>query len=204
MKTRSGRAFWWDRIRIPAFLFLAALSSAGTLTVPSLPPATFADTEVTTNVAVSVWTDTLRHVQVSLTCDTTPSNNVQVAFGTDESNDGNLSAEETGLILGWDCGEWFITSAAVTNRFIAPPADPAIRKTLSFHMRLGEDGVPRSLQVTDGSSPIVFTGQDFEPPPPWLFSKTWNLLKITARGVDVHDGHVSLKFNTDPVILLLR
>ena len=78
-------------MRIPLQVFLvafAAIRSASALTVPDLPSPVFADTEVSTNVAIRAWTERTRMFNVVLSFDATPSNNVQVAFGTDASADG--------------------------------------------------------------------------------------------------------------------
>ena len=44
-----------------------------------------------------------------------PSNNMEIAFGTDTGTmgillvgDGELSPDECDLIVGWDCGSWFV------------------------------------------------------------------------------------------------
>lgn len=85
------------RVSLQPFLIaFAAVQSASALTVPDLLAPVFADTEVSTNVAMMAWGENNRKFHVSLQFDATPSNNVQVAFGTDESADGNLSDEETG------------------------------------------------------------------------------------------------------------
>jgi hypothetical protein len=142
---------------------------------------------------------------VTLQFDATPSNNVQAAFGADASADGNLSDEETGLTLGWDCGEWFIASADATNRFTAAPAGTETRKELRFQMTLGADGLPRALELTDGTTPLAFAGLNLSPPPPaWMFSKDWNLLKVVARGTDVQNEQIVVELTNDAVMLLLR
>ena len=190
---------------IAAVLLLAALSEVHALAMPELPPPVFADTEVSTNVAMRAWTERMRMFNVTLSFDATPSNNVQAAFGTDESADGNLSAEEVGLTLGWDCGEWFIASADSTNRFTAAPAGTETRKELRLQMNLGADGLPRALELTDGTTPLAFAGIDLSPPPPaWMFSKDWNLLKVVARGTDAQNETVTVELANDAVMLLLR
>ena len=195
-------------IRIPLQPFLiafAVVQSASALTMPELLPPVFADTEVSTNVAMRAWGENTRLFNVSLSFDATPSNNVQVAFGTDESADDNLSDEETGLTLGWDCGSWFIASADATNRFTAAPAGIGTRKELSLQMTLGADGLPRALELADGSSPLAFTGLNLSPAPPaWMFSKDWNLLKVVARGTDEQNEQISVILSNDAVMLLLR
>ena len=198
----------FPRKRIPLQTFLVAFTairSASALTVPDLPPPVFADTEVSTNVATRAWTERTRMFNVTLSFDATPSNNVQVAFGTDASADGNLSDEEAGLTLGWDCGEWFIASADATNRFTAAPTGTETRKELSFLMTLGADGLPRALELTDGTTPLAFAGLDLSPPPPaWMFSKDWNLLKVVARGTDAQNEQIVVELANDAVMLLLR
>lgn len=195
-------------IRIPLQAFLVAFTvirSASALTVPDLPPPVFADTEVSTNVAMRAWTERTRMFNVTLSFDATPSNNVQAAFGTDESADGNLSDEEAGLTLGWDCGEWFIASADATNRFTAAPAGTETRKELRLQMNLGADGLPRALELTDGTTPLAFAGIDLSPPPPaWMFSKDWNLLKVVARGTDEQNEQITVVLSNDAVMLLLK
>ena len=37
----------------------------------------------------------------------TPSNNVEVAFGTDADGDRSLSLDETDVVIGWECGRYF-------------------------------------------------------------------------------------------------
>ena len=196
------------RKRIPLQTFLiafAVVQSASALTIPELSTPMFADTEVTTNVAMTAWIETTRQFTIILQFDATSSNNVQVAFGTDESTDGNLSDEETGLTLGWDCGAWFISSDAVTNRFTAAPAGSGGQKVLSFQVSLGADGLPRTLELKDGSTPLVFSGLDILPTPPaWMYSKSWNLLKVIARGTDAQNERVTVRLSNDAVILLLR
>ena len=196
------------RKRIPLQTFLiafAVVQSTSALTIPELSTPMFADTEVTTNVAMTAWIETTRLFNIILQFDATSSNNVQVAFGTDESTDGNLSDEETGLTLGWDCGAWFISSDAVTNRFTAAPAGSGGQKVLSFQVSLGADGLPRTLELKDGSTPLVFSGLDILPTPPaWMYSKSWNLLKVIARGTDAQNERVTVRLSNDAVILLLR
>ena len=194
------------RIPLQTFLFaFAVVQSASALTMPELLPPVFADTEVSTNVAMRAWTERTRMFNVVLSFDATPSNNVQAAFGTDESADGNLSDEEAGLTLGWDCGEWFIASADATNRFTAAPAGTETRKELRLQMNLGADGLPRALELTDGTTPLAFAGIDLSPPPPaWMFSKDWNLLKVVARGTDEQNEQITVVLSNDAVMLLLR
>ena len=53
-------------------------------------------------------TDEGRRIRLTLDFEATPSNCVQVAFGNDWNGSENLEPEETELIVGCDCGEWFV------------------------------------------------------------------------------------------------
>ncbi len=68
---------------------LSAVVLADALSVSELTAPTFADTEVSTNVHMIAWSDNTRHFNVTLQFDATPSNNVQVALGTDEHLQGH-------------------------------------------------------------------------------------------------------------------
>jgi len=186
-------------------LFATLTLHARTVAVPKLPAPTFLDTEISTNIAITAWTEQMRALKIVLLLDATPSNNVQVAFGSDADADGYLFDEETELTLGWDCGEWFVASAEHTNRFTATPSENmGLRREISFTVHLESNDFPDRLDTFGNGIPITFAGLDDASPPEWLFSKAWNMLKVTARGVDRHNDHVSVKLNIDPVVFLLR
>ena len=77
------------------------------VTVEPLPPSEFADTEVSTNIAFVVERPAMSRIEVTVALDATPTNNVEVAIGTDVNVDGNLSVEESAYVFGYDCGTWF-------------------------------------------------------------------------------------------------
>ena len=82
-----------------------------TVSVPALPESAHADTEVTTNIPFNATRSDARGFGVSLDFTGTASNCVQVAFGHDGDGDGVLSPGETGLVLGWRAGWYFIEDA---------------------------------------------------------------------------------------------
>ena len=81
--------------------------SAFCVTVQELPPSEYADTEVSTNIAFVVDRSTMTRIEFTVALDATPTNNVEVAIGTDGNGDGNLSVEESAYVFGYDCGKWF-------------------------------------------------------------------------------------------------
>ena len=91
--------------------------------VGAMPGAEFADTEVSTNVALSVGAARNRRLVFSVELQASPSNNVEVAVGCDADADGRLSLAESALVVGYDCGEWFVRSAAKDSAEIVAVSD---------------------------------------------------------------------------------
>ena len=91
--------------------FVAALAllpvAAFAVTVEPLPPSEYADTEISTNIAFVVDRTEMTRIEFTVALDATPTNNVEVAIGTDGNGDGNLSVEEAAYTFGYDCGKWF-------------------------------------------------------------------------------------------------
>ena len=99
---------WYNiAMRILMALMLFPLAALGT-TVSELPPSGFADTEVSTNIAFVVDRSTMTRIEFTVALEATPTNNVEVAIGTDGNGDGNLSVEESAYVFGYDCGQWVV------------------------------------------------------------------------------------------------
>ena len=77
------------------------------VTVEPLQPSEYADTEVSTNIAFVVDRTEMTRIEFTVALDATPTNNGEVAIGTDGNGDGNLSVEESAYTFGYDCGKWF-------------------------------------------------------------------------------------------------
>ena len=93
-------------MRFVAALALLPMAALG-VTVETLPPSEFADTEISTNIAFIVDRSMMTRIEFTVALDVTPTNNVEVAIGEDENGDGNLSVEESAYVFGFDCGTWF-------------------------------------------------------------------------------------------------
>ena len=100
-----------------------AVLFASAVEVGALPGAEFADTEFSTNVALSVGASKNRRLVFSVELQASPSNNVEVAVGCDADADGRLSLAESALVVGYDCGEWFVRSAAKNDAEVGPVSD---------------------------------------------------------------------------------
>ena len=87
--------------------------AAFAVTVEPLPQSEFADTEVSTNIAFAVERPAMTRIEFTVSLDATPTNNVEVAIGTDANGDGSLAVEESAYVFGYDCGTWFARSAGL-------------------------------------------------------------------------------------------
>ena len=93
-------------------VFNVSISAFG-VTVSALPQSEYADTEVSTNIAFVVERPAMTRIEFTVALDATPTNNVEVAIGTDANSDGNLAVEEAAYVFGYDCGAWFARSAGL-------------------------------------------------------------------------------------------
>ena len=120
--------------------FLFAPMSVFAVVVSDLPGAEFADTEVSTNIAFVVDRSMMTRIEFTVALDATPTNNVEVAIGTDGNGDGNLSVEESAYVFGYDCCSWF-SRARDENKVEATAVDlnlqpqPRLSHTFILKMR---------------------------------------------------------------------
>ena len=89
------------------FVLSAVTNAALAVTAIPLPPSEYTDTEVSTNLVFVVEWPAMTRIEFTVALDATPTNNVEVAIGTDGNSDGNLSVEESAYVFGYDCGTWF-------------------------------------------------------------------------------------------------
>ena len=142
-------------------LFAALVSSSSfAVEVPALPSPEFSDTEVSTNFTFVVGEGSNRRLVFSLELEATPTNNVEIAVGSDADENGLLSLDEAELTVGYDCGEWFVRSAA-------------------------NDSVTYSDVVDSGTFRRTYEIRSRRIDP------SWNLVKVTRRGLGVSSENVS-------------
>ncbi len=180
------------------FLLVCAitLSALGLPPVrPVLPPVEYLDTETVTNVPFAAYQPHLRHFIVKLAFNATPSNNVEMAFGTDGSTgttgvlpveDGELSPDECDLTVGWDCGAWFVEGGATGERVTAAPAGGCGAHELVVRVRLGRGGAIDDVRFLDNGA--EFFAELAASKPPWLHASGWNRLRLVGRGENVRAG----------------
>lgn len=164
-------------------LFVASLANAAVRTLSDLPPSSYADTEVSSNIVFNATRGDAKFIDVRLELTGTVSNNVQIAFGRDADGDGNLALEETGLVLAWRGGRYCIENVPESERIVETSVSETDTSRF-LHMRVMTDGnlAPRTASFTNE------TGSCFADlsasAPDWLYHPDWDLLKVTRRGVD--------------------
>ena len=166
---------------------------------PVLPPVVHADTETVTNVPFAAWERGLRAFRFDLAFTGTPSNNVEMAFGTDADGDGALSDGEIDVRAGWDCGELFVADNATGGRFAEAAADGA--RAFSCVCEMRSTGRIVNVACTDNGR-MVFTGLAAARPA-WLHSPGWNMVRLVGRGERARSGE-RFSAKTTPSGLLFR
>ena len=131
------------------------------VTVEPLPPSEYADTEVSTNIAFVVDRSMITRIEFTVALDATPTNNVEVAIGTDANGDGNLSVEESAYAFGYDSGSWFERSQSKSEVEVEQ-WNPNLRCT--------------TTTPDYGLSSHTFVLKKRQ------LDAAWNLVKVTRRG----------------------
>ena len=166
---------------------------------PVLPPVAHADTETVTNVPFTAWQEHAGKFTFSLTCRTTPTNNVQAAFGTDADDDDVLSLEESDLVVGWDCGAWFVQSGFDGER-IESTGVAGDEQTLVWTVKLFPRTVtPVQVTATVGGVPI-FGGVDAG----FFYNRNWNMLRLTGRGLADSGESLTVRVLPDSLFMIMR
>ena len=164
-------------------LILALPLAALAVTVEPLPPSEYADTEVSTNIAFVVDRAIMTRIEFTVALEATPTNNVEVAIGTDGNGDGNLSVGESAYVFGYDCGKWFVRNQS--------------KSKVEVEERWLDSCSGCSAQRGSGVSPLVSEAQagkfqsstsNFDYSSHTFILKmrkldaAWNLVKVTRRG----------------------
>ena len=187
---RLGR--WYNTVmRMTLTLVLFPLVTFGA-TVSELPPSEFADTEVSTNVCFAIDRATMTRVEFVVSLNATPTNNVEVAIGTDANGDGNLSVEEAAYVFGYDCGVWFKRSQSKSRVEVDSKSKSRVEveernlSTCAFGLEEEENHHSSTSTSNFDYSGTSTSNFDFTSHTFVLKSRkldtSWNLVKVTRRG----------------------
>lgn len=161
-------------------LGLCPILSAKEIAVGSLPSDAL-DSEVWTNVAFNAVRDDVRDFVVRIELASSVSNCIQVALGRDLDGDGDLTVEESALVIGFRDGRCFVEDVAGEDRHFESSGMSGTGPCfLQMSVRTDASLDPKNVSFATGSGPCF---QDLASAcPPWLFRREWNLLKVTRRG----------------------
>ena len=124
---------------------------------------------------IADWPRLRRRFTLALAANTSPTGCVQVAFGRDLNGDECLEPEETELVVGNDCGAWFVRDE-LTGREESDPRPPS-------------GGQPSSRTFALVQSKAL--------------ERRWNMAKVTTRGRA--DSNASLLAEwLEPFALILK
>ena len=170
---------------------VAGVTMARQQNLAQLAPSQFADTEVSTNVPCALDLPSLKEYRIGLGLVGTPSNNVEVALGHDADGDGVLSLDEAAFSLAWDCGEWMARGIGDSG------------------LGIGEEGqVPLVTSEPDTNgfvvAEIAVAVSNHKAKPAWLYDRTWDLVRVTRRGVDDPEERVSLYTRVAGLMILVK
>ena len=168
---------------------LLALSVAGAFalravefTVTQMPVSPFADTEVSTNMVINKVD--INYVDLKFIFCGTPTNNLEMAFGTDANTNGVLDAEEVETRFGWRGGRYFIENALTCESFDSDAI--TVSQNLSVELHLDIKTSPQQVRriAVAGVNASAFAGILSGRPPAWLWRREWNLMRVTRRGTE--------------------
>ena len=112
-----------------------------------------------------------------------------------------LSADETGMIFAWDCGEWILFGTNALPFAVLPVVSTNAHKVLRWDLHL-RGKRPKRLVLAENDVPL---SPDFETDPePWFYDRTWNMFRLTARGIDDPAESFAVDLNEKGALILLR
>ena len=181
----------------------ASVAACATM-VPLAPPAPeWVDREASTNAALpSVTWQKRGHFDVRLSV-TAGTNLLQAAFGRDADGDGELSYDETALVVGRGADEVFFEDVADRRRYAETLPPTAARRGLGLRVFLNKDGVPTGLLATNETGVTLFPGWRHAPPS-WCFDPSWDTVRVVSAGPDDADGLARVEIAPDGTVFIMR
>jgi hypothetical protein len=123
----------------------SALAEGGTRwAFPSPPPVRHVDSESSVCVPVTNGAPSQTEFGFDIAFSATAANNVSVAMGADSNGDGDLSFTETEVVVGWDCGRYFLDRPKSGRRYESARYTEPKDRTLSYVCRMA--GIGGSLE----------------------------------------------------------
>jgi len=182
-------------------------ASSMVVDVPKVPVSLFSDEESSKDQNFqSNLPNRSRTFKVEMSLNVTLTNNIQIAFGMDSVHeDGKLAAEETDMIIGWDCGKWFLSPKGLRIRYDSVVTNlVAGQRTLKASIEIYPNGEPKEIIFNDNGQTFSFVDFNLKDNVSWLKPDNWSLLRVTTRGEDVSNEDVRIKFTNDATLIIIQ
>ena len=187
------------------FLFglMMPFAAAG-VGLPQLPAPEFLDTEVSATYRLEQSVFGLCGLDFRLDFNGTPSNNVEVAFGRDLDANGSLAPHETAVVIGWECGRYFIERFRTGERIEeANVGTNDVARSLAWHYDVRKGGKVFKTFTASNEVCAAFASVSTNTPA-WLYDRSWDLMRLTARGVDVQDERFEVDVQSSGFLIHLK
>ena len=169
-----------------------------------LPSPAYVDTEVSAHHRLEQPSVGLRGLDFRLDFNGTPSNNVEVAFGRDADGDGTLVPLETDVVIGWECGRYFIERFRTGERIEETNVGTNdLARLLAWHYDVRKGGKVLKAFTASNEVCVAFASVSTNTPA-WLYDRNWNLMQLTARGVDVQGERFEVDVRSSGFLIHLK
>ncbi len=175
---------WTAGTRMACFLAVAMpfAALARTILVPTQPVSPYLDTEVSTNVPINKAD--ISYSDLNFRFDGTPTNNLELAFGTDMNTNGVLDAEEVGARFGWRAGCYFIENPQTGELLGGDVLNPTQSFSVDMHLEVRYSSQQVRKVVVSGVNAAEFGALATNVPPAWIWRREWNMMRATRRGTE--------------------
>ena len=113
-----------------------------------------------------------------------------------------MSSDETDVVFGWDCGRYFVRNVSGDELFEEDAdGDADSARSLSWRCEVMRHRL-KAFAATSESG-LCFANLT-ESCPSWLYDASWNLMRLTARGLGVRDGCFSVQVVNQGAVIFLR
>ena len=155
---------------------------AWTVHVQEMPVSPFADTDVSTNIPINKAD--ISYSDLNFCFDGTPTNNLELAFGTDVNTNGVLEAEEVGARFGWRAGRYFIENMLTGDLFDGEALNSSQSFSVNLHLEVRYSSQQVRKVVVAGVNAAEFGALVTNVPPAWIWRRDWNLMRATRCGTE--------------------
>ena len=176
-------AYLLRRISASLVVVMAGMQAcAWTVHVQGMPVSPFADTEVSTNIPINKAD--ISYSDLNFRFDGTPTNNLELAFGTDANTNGVLEAEEVGARFGWRAGRYFIENTLTGDMFDGEALNSSQSFSVDLHLEVRYSSQQVRKVAVSGVNAAEFGALATNVPPAWIWRRDWNLMRATRRGME--------------------